>query len=179
MYASGWVMASVRTLCSVARLAVMLATVPLSNRICTLATSERAEWTRGADRRDPPDLAVHQPEHDVDVVDHEVHDHRVVLHAGHERAEPAGLDQDRVGDDLPQLLDGPVEALDVADVQHHVALPGDPEELARLLEGRGQRLLHQHADARLQAVLRDLEVERRSARRSRPRPPCRRAPGSR
>ena len=45
MYASGWVIASVRIFSSVARLAVIVAMVPLSKTICTLATSVTRECT--------------------------------------------------------------------------------------------------------------------------------------
>ena len=77
---------------------------------------------RAPGRRDPPRLAVHEAQHDVDVVDHQVHDDRVVLHPRHEGPEPPRLDQDRALDDLAQLLHGAVEALDVADVEDDVPL---------------------------------------------------------
>ena len=45
-----------------------------------------------------------------------------VARARHEGAEPARLDEDGPLDDLAQLLDGTVEPLDVADVEHAVGL---------------------------------------------------------
>ena len=158
MYASGWVMARVRIFSSVARLAVMVAMAPESKRICTLATSVDRECTEAPDRGDLARLAVHEAEHDVDVVDHEVHDHGVVLHARHEGAEAPRLDEDGPLDDLAQLLHGAVEALDVADVEHAVRLARDPEQLLGLLEGRRHRLLDEHVHARLEQVARHLEV---------------------
>ncbi len=92
MYASGWVIASVRTLL-VARLAVMLATVPLEQELHVGHVGARRVHPHSGG--DPPDLPVHQPQHDVDVVDHEVIDHGVVLHAGHDG--PSRRDSTRIG----------------------------------------------------------------------------------
>ena len=83
---------------------------------------------------------------------------RVLLHARHEGPETPGLDEDRLFDDLLQLLHGPVEALHVADVQHGAVAAGDREQLVRLLEGGRDGLLDEHADARFQEIAGHLEV---------------------
>src|SRR6266566_1094485 len=112
----------------------------------------------GPHRGEPPGRRVDEPQHDVEVVDHQVHHHAVLLHARGEGPEPARLDEDRTLDDLLQLLHRAVEPLDVTDVQDGAALLGDREELARLLERRRDGLLDEDAHARLQEVGGDLEV---------------------
>ena len=112
----------------------------------------------GAHRGDLSRLAVHEAERDVDVVDHEVHDHGVVLDARHEGPEAPRLDEDGPLDDLSQLLNGPVEALHVPDVENPVGLARDAEQLLGLLEGRRHRLLDEHVRPRLEQVARRLEV---------------------
>jgi len=91
-------------------------------------------------------------------VDHEVHHDRVLLHARLERAKSARLDEERPLDDLLELLHRPVEPLDVTDVEDGPGAARDGEQLARLFERRRDRLLHEHAHARLEKVARDLEV---------------------
>ena len=103
-------------------------------------------------------LGVDQPQHDVDVVDHQVHHDGVLLDPRHEGAKPSRLDEDRPVHDVADLLHGAVEALDVPDVQDGRARARDPEQLARLFQGRRHRLLDEHAHARLEQVLRHREV---------------------
>ena len=103
-------------------------------------------------------LAIHQPQHDVDVMDHEIHDHGVVLHPGYERPEAARLDEDGLLHDLAKLLDGAVEALHVADVEDPPVLAGHAEELLGLFQRRGHRFLHEDVHAGLQEIAGDLEV---------------------
>ena len=74
-----------------------------------------------ARRRDPPDLAVHQPEHDVHVVDHEVHDHVDVGGACLEAAQAVRLDEARVGGVFAQETDGGVEPLQEAGLEDEAA----------------------------------------------------------
>ena len=88
---------------------------------------------------------VHQVQDDVDVVDHEIHDHGVVLHPGHEGPEAARLDENGLLHDLAELRDGAVEALHVADVEHPPVLACHAEEFFGLLQRRGHRFLHEHA----------------------------------
>jgi hypothetical protein len=113
---------------------------------------------RRADRGDLAGLAVDQVQHDVDVVDHQVHHHRVVLHARHERAQAPRLDQDGPLHDLAQLLHCAVEPLDVTDVEHPVLLARDPEQLLGLLERGGHGFFDQHVRARLEQIARHREV---------------------
>src|SRR6267142_443717 len=101
---------------------------------------------------------VHQVQHDVDVVDHEIHHHGVLLHARDEGPQPPRLDEDGRGDEMLELVDGAVEALHVPHVQDGPAGLGDLEQLPRLLQRGRHRLLHQHADAGLQQVARHVEV---------------------
>jgi hypothetical protein len=91
-------------------------------------------------------------------VDHEIHHHRVLLHARHERTEAPRLDQDRRGHDLLELVHRPVEALDVADVQDGAATLGHRAQLAPLLQRGRHRLFHQDADAGLQEIARHVEM---------------------
>ena len=91
-------------------------------------------------------------------MDHQVHHHRVLLHAGYEGTQPSGLDEDGTLDDLAQLLHRPVEPLDVADVEHLVLLAREPEQLLRLLERGGHRLLDEHVHAGLHQIARHREV---------------------
>jgi hypothetical protein len=91
-------------------------------------------------------------------VDHEVHDHRVLRYPGGEGAEAPRLHEDGALHDLPQLLNGAVEALDVPHVEHTIAGAGHPEELLGLLQGRRHRFLDEHVHARLEELARDLEV---------------------
>ena len=116
----------------------------------------------GVDRRphrgEPPRRRVDQAQHDVEVVDHQIHHHAVLLHPRGERSQTPRFDEDRALHDLLQLLHRAVEPLDVPDVQHGAAPAGDREELARLLERRGDRLLDENADAGLEQVGGDLEV---------------------
>src|SRR5438445_496869 len=113
---------------------------------------------RGPHRGETPRRRIDEPQHDVEVVDHQVHHHAVLLHARGEGPEATRLDQDRALDDLLELLHRAVEPLDVTDVQDGAALPGDREELARLLERRSDRLLDEDANARLQEIGGDLEM---------------------
>src|SRR5713101_2075416 len=106
----------------------------------------------------PARLAVDQAEHDVDVVDHEVHHDRVVLHARYEGPQPPGLDQDGPLDDLAQLLHRPVEALHVAHVEHPPTMARHAKELLGLFQRGGHRLFDEHVHARLEQVAGDLEV---------------------
>ena len=87
-----------------------------------------------------------------------VHDHRVVLDARDEWPEPPGLDEDGLLHDLPQLLHGAVEPLDVADVEDAALLARHPEELLRFFQGRRHGLLHEDVHAGLEEVARDLEM---------------------
>src|SRR5688572_611309 len=109
----------------------------------------RGELTRGR---------AHEGKHDVDVVDHEVHDHGVLLHAGYEGTQAPRLDEDGRVHDLPELVHGAVEPLHMTHVQDRPRAGGDGEELARLVHGGRHGLFDEHADARLQEVACDVEV---------------------
>ena len=91
-------------------------------------------------------------------MDHEVHDHGVLLHPRDEGPQPPRLDEDGRADELLELVHGAVEALDVADVQDGPAAIGDGEQLARFLQRGRHGLLDQHADAGFQQVARHVEV---------------------
>src|SRR5207245_2456161 len=155
-------------------------TPPRSGRLGSFARS-REPWRAIAHPRSPPARSSHrratagrvdrgprggetarrridEPQHDVEVVDHQVHHHAVLLHARGEGPEATRLDQDRALDDLLELLHRAVDPLDVTDVQDGAALPGDREELARLLDRRSRRLLDEDAHARLQEIGGDLEM---------------------
>ena len=126
------------------RLAVIVATAPLSKRMRALAMSSCALATAAPTASTLLDRAVHQRQHQVEVVDHQVEDHRHVGAARLERRDAGGLDIERRADAAGQRAVRGGEPLQVPDLQHAVAGGGQGGEVVGLGQRGGDRLFHQH-----------------------------------
>ena len=89
----------------------------------------------------------HEAQDDIDVVDHEVKHHPIILDPGPEGPQAASLDENGFLDDLLQLLDGAVEALHMAYVEDDLMLRRYGEELVGLLQVFRNRLLQKDVHA--------------------------------
>ena len=70
---------------------------PFANRRRALAMSTRRRQHRHADGLDRLDLGLHERQHDVEIVNHQIEDDVDVEAALGERAEPMDLDEARIG----------------------------------------------------------------------------------
>ena len=107
---------------------------------------------RGADGIDAVDLARHQRQDQVEVVDHQVEDHRHVGAALLERRDARRLDVERRAEPALHRGEGGGETLQVADLQHQSPLRRQRGQLIGLGQRGGDRLLHQHVLARPQRL---------------------------
>ena len=126
------------------RLAVIAATAPLAKRMTGIGDVLIRAGHRRADRIDMGDLARHQRQHQVQIVDHQVENDGYVCAARLERGDPGGLDIQRRADPAGEGAMRGGKALQVADLQHQPALLGQAGQLVGLLQGGGDRLFHQH-----------------------------------
>ena len=90
---------------------------PLAKRSRALAMSTRPVSTGTPTASIDSTSALHQRQHDVEIVNHQVEDDVDVEAALGKRAEPVHFDEARIGEQRPRGLDRRVEALGVADGQ--------------------------------------------------------------
>ena len=97
----------------------------------------------------------------VEVVNHQVEHHGDVGAARLKRRQPDAFDERRPVEHAAGGAHRAVESLDVAHGEHDVAARRCGEQVVRLGERHGERLLHQHGDAAVQALDADLVMTRR------------------
>src|SRR5690606_19697385 len=100
-----------------------------------------------AARLDVGDGRVHQRQHHVDVVDHEIEYHADVAAAAAPAGQATRLDVTRRGQVALQFADGAVEALQVAGLQHEMAQVGFVHQLAGGTRRGGEGFLDQQMRA--------------------------------
>ena len=99
---------------------------------------------RRADRIDTLDLARDQRQDQVEVVDHQVEDHRHVSAALLERRNSGGLNIERGSEPSLDCREGGGKAFLMADLQYQTLRRCHRGELIGLRKRGGDRLLHQH-----------------------------------
>src|SRR5918992_4019234 len=114
-----------------------------------------------ADRLERRDVTANERSHQIDVVNHQVEDDSDVRAAGVEGRETIALDESRRTDVRQRRPDRPVEPLDVPGLYDHAGASCELEQLVRLLEADGDRLLDQHVFPPLEGRLGDRVVRRR------------------
>ena len=99
------------------------------------------------------DVGIGEPADQVDVVHREIDHHADIRHARRERTDAGDGDRQDVlaADRLLDRLHRRIEALDMADHQRDAGAARGGDDLAPLLDRRGDRLLDQHMDAALDA----------------------------
>ena len=90
---------------------------------------------------------LHQSHYQIQIMNHQVVDDAHVGGAAREAAAAFGADVFRLQRQPLQRLEGRVEALDVADLEHQPATLGERDQLLRLGGFGRQRLLDQDGDA--------------------------------
>ncbi len=100
------------------------------------------------------DLAIHQGQNQIDVVDHQIQQHAHIGGARLERGQPGALDEARLVQQGLQRQRHRVEALQVPDRQHQAAALGLLDHLVGLLQRDGDGFFHQHVGPGAQKVQR-------------------------
>ena len=114
----------------------------------------------GADGMDLADRGRNEPQDNVDIVDHQVHDHTDVQRTVREFVQTVAFDEQGIAREMFDRLEGRVEAFDVADLELPFFLSGEVDEFLRLLNGRGDRFLDKNMRAVLEEEPGDLVVQR-------------------
>jgi len=127
----------------------MIATAPFANSTRALAMSDVRRENRDAGRPDLAHLRADQLEDQVEIVNHEIEDHRDVGAAGLERRQPLGLQEPRLVEVGGRGPHRPIESLHVTDLQAHAALPRRLHQLLGTGQRVGQRLLDERVDTPL------------------------------
>src|SRR6185436_14628038 len=149
-------MASVRIFSSVARLAVMVATAPLANRICTVATSATSLCTEA-----PCAVSwtgVESTRFRMMSMSWIMRSITTVSFCTRGTNGPRRRDSIRIGDDTICLSSSTAPLKRSTWPTCRMAALGHREQLAGLLQRGRHGLFHQHADAGLQQVARHVEV---------------------
>ncbi len=114
----------------------------------------------GADRIHPLDRAIDEGQHQVEVVDHQVQDHRHICAARLERGDAGGLDVKGRPDPAGQCAIRGGETFQMADLENKAPFIRQSRHLVGFSEGGGDGFFHQHVLARYQGGFRDREVHR-------------------
>ena len=96
------------------------------------------------------DGRVHEGQHDVEIVNHQIEHHADVRAACRVGREAVRFDKARFGCDRLQVGENRVEALDVADLQHATALLGKLDQIGRLGGVVGHRFFDEHVPVSLE-----------------------------
>jgi hypothetical protein len=99
-----------------------------------------------------------EPEHDVEVVNHQIEHDINVERAGGELADAVYLEVDGVADVRPECDERRVEAFEVADLKERAAALGRLNHPVGLFERARDGLLDEDVDARLQQLAGDVGV---------------------
>lgn len=101
---------------------------------------------------------VHDREHNIDVVDHQVEDNVDVERARGEDTEPVDFEEHRVGDEREHGADSRVESLEMADLNDAMCTGGDTREFIGFDEVLCEGLLDENVDTTIHQLLCDFEV---------------------
>ena len=155
------------------RLAVIVATLPLAKRTRALAMSSCGLATAAPTASTLSIGLVHQGQDQIEVMDHQVQDHRNVRSARLERCDPGRLDIERPADSPCHCAVRGGESLQMADLQHEPPLGRERGEFVRF----GSRVaaigfststcLLRPVERRRRVVMRARRARPRSARHSR------------
>src|SRR5215471_12790284 len=102
----------------------------------------------------------HQVEHDVKVVNHQVKHYAIIFDARLEGAHASALDEDRVSDDVFQLLHSPIEPLYMPNMEHDTAPISQLEQFLGFRQRRRNRLLDEHMYASVKKFTGNLGMQR-------------------
>ena len=101
-------------------------------------------------RPDLGDIGPHQLEDQVQVVDHQVEDDGDIGPAGLKRRQPIGLEETRLLEIWGRRANGPVEPLDVTNLEDQLLACRPLDQLLRPCQGVRQRFFHEQRPAPLQ-----------------------------
>ena len=125
-----------------------------------MARSIRGEMTGYAHRAHVLQRRLRQRKDEVDVVDHQIQDHRGVRPSGLKRRHAQGLDEPRPIEPRFRGEEDAIEALDVSDPENDALLLRERDDLVRLRQAGRERLLDECVAPRADRGGRSLAVRR-------------------